>query len=138
MKKTIRIDNLRDVRVGDMLFVKGRSDGFRVAYGRPVNVANPFGPGFAYVSTDKFDHAERTIEEPEWTHPTDNDMHVYQGADGAKYLYLPSFNGDTAPWHRLPIGGYNRWDDADGMTSSYPDALPLTELKFVPSNEETR
>ena len=30
MKKTIRIDILDDVQDGDTIFVKGRSDGFRV------------------------------------------------------------------------------------------------------------
>jgi hypothetical protein len=134
MKKTIRINNLEDVQVGDMLFVKGRSDGFRVAYGWPVNVANPFGHGFAYVSTDKFDHAERTIEEPEWPYPSDRKLHVYQGADGKKYLYMPTYDCDSTPWRRLPN---DDWRDAEGMTECYPSALPLTELKLVPKEEES-
>lgn len=159
MKHTIRIDDIKDVKVGDTAYFKGDPVGYKVL---KISVGPPDGmllaisldvdelaPVIKYVLEDVlikltawvrdslFDHAERTVEEPEWSHPTDNDMHVYQGADGAKYLYLPSFNGDTAPWHRLPFGGYNRWDDADGMTSSYPAALPLTELKLVPKEEES-
>jgi hypothetical protein len=65
MKKTIRIDNLEDVKIGDMLFVKGRSDGFHVVCVRAcaswlhVAVDNPSCNRMAYVSTDRFDHAER-------------------------------------------------------------------------------
>ena len=73
MKKTVIINNLDDVQDGDTLFVKGRSDGFRVAcvstgyFSCPVAVDSPFNDGIAYVRGDLFDHAERTIEEPEWT-----------------------------------------------------------------------
>ena len=138
MKKTIRIDNLRDVHVGDMLFVKGRSDGFRVACVRPVNVDNPFGYGFAYVNTDKFDHAERTVEKLEWPHPSDLELHVYLGADGNKYLYMPTYDErDISPWHLLPYSGNGRWADAEDMTKCHPAALPLKELKLVPKEEES-
>ena len=143
MKKTIRIDNLYDVFAGDRVVVSGLPEAsFEVAEvsldsdGYRLRLYSPFSDCYACLDDERFDHAERTVVEPEWPNPTDTDMHVYQGADGAKYLYLPSFNCDSAPWHRLPIGGCDRWDDADGMISSYPAALPLIELKLVPKEEE--
>ena len=137
MNKTIRIDNLRDVQIGDMLFVEGRSDGFRVACTQPIGVDSPFGYGIAYISKNKFDHAERTIEEPEWPQPSDRELHIYLGADGKKYLYMPSYERDVVPWHQLPYYRINSWHDAEGMTECYPTALPLKELKFVPEEEES-
>ena len=84
MKKTVIINNLDDVHVGDMLFVKGRSDGYRVAcvstgyFSWPVAVDNPFNDGIAYVRGDLFDHAERTIED-HYSDPDDTDyMDMYE------------------------------------------------------------
>ena len=143
MRKTIGIDNLRDVHVGDMLFVKGRSDGFRVAgvftdsLPFPFAVDIPFGYGFAYVNIDEFDHAERTVEEPEWPQPSDLELHVYLGADGNRYLYMPAYEGDTSPWRLLTYPGNAGWAGAEDMTKCHPAALPLRELKLVPKEEES-
>ena len=133
MKQTIIINNLEDLQPGDMLFVKGRRDGFRVAYVRPVNVDNPFGHGFAYVNTDKFDHAERTTEEPEWPDPHDIKLHDYLGADGKRYIYNPVDKGDSMPWL---IEGYSARHAHAEMEAHHRDALPLTELRLVPKEEE--
>lgn len=44
---------------------------------------------------------------------------------------------DISPWHLLPYLGNARWADAEDMTKCHPDALPLTELKLVPKEEES-
>ena len=133
MKKTIRIDNLEDVQVGDMLFVKGHSDGYRVACVQPVNVDNPFCHGFVYVNTDKFDHATRDVKKLKWPDPHDFSSHVYIGSDGKQYIYEPCSKQDSCfkdpePWYVEIYGTYRCYSRKD-MEAKYRDALPLTELK---------
>ena len=143
MRKTIRINDIKDVQVGDLLFVKGCSAGFRVAVVRansllfPVAVDNPFAGSTSCVSSDMFDHAERTVEEPEWPKPSDSELHIYLGSDGEKYLYLPICERDSTPWKSLPYLEGDIWMSADEITKCYPAALPLKELKLVPKEEES-
>ncbi len=143
MKKTIIINNLEDVLEGDILFVAGRSDGFRVACTRtdspscPIVVDNPFDDGIAYVRENRFDHAERTIDEHEWPHPEDLKLHVYIGADGANYLYMPENELDEFPWIRFPSPqDLVLWMSGDDLATYCTNALPLTEVNLVPKEEE--
>lgn len=136
MKKTIRIDDIKEVQVCDMLFVKGCSDGFRVAGVLansllfPVAVDNPFADSTSYVSSDRFDHAERTVEEPEWPEdPKDDEVHWYKDSDGGIIGYEKEY------WYMTPFTD-------DGMSREdamkwYKDSLPLTEMKLVPKEEES-
>ena len=136
MKKTIRIDILDDVQEGDTLFVKGRSDGFRVASVRKdfltflVAVDNPFGIGTAYVIPDRFDHAARTVEEYEWPEdPKDDEVHWYKDSTGEIIGYEKGY------WYMSPFT-----DDGESREAAmkwYKDSLPLTELKLVPKEEES-
>ena len=130
---TIRINNIQDVHVGDMLFVKGRSDGFRVTCVRPVGVDNPFCYGTAYVSMDRFVYAERTVEEPEWPEPEGLTPHLYLGADGKRYAYVPDTEDDTAPW-RYQVDCETDWTCAEWLVEHRPEALPLRE--FTAPEEE--
>lgn len=140
MIKTITITDPRQVRIGDKAYFKHCDFGFnviRIRYMKstPFAVINPLDGYEQWAESRQFKYATREVDEPEWPDPQDNDMHVYQGADGAKYLYMPTYDCDPAPWHQLPNGGLLA---AKVITECYPSALPLTELKFVPTNEETR
>ena len=143
MKKTLVVNNLEDLLEGDIIFITGRREGFRVASTQtgpvsiPIVVDNPFDDGIDYVRENRSDHAERTIDEPEWPHPEDPDLHIYLGADGKQYLYAPSYEDDQIPWKRLPYYIDNDWHDAEEMVKYYPEALPLKELKLVPKEEES-
>lgn len=140
MTKTITITDPRQVKAGDKAYFKGCGFGFDVIgvdaddEDSPIVVYNPLS-GFNYwASSSRFDHATREGREPEWPHPGDIDMHVYLGSDGKKYLYMPGYDCDSFPWRRLPN---DDWSDAEEMTERYPDALPMTELKLVPEDEES-
>mgnify|MGYP006991882136 CR=1 FL=1 len=156
MNHTIRIDDIKDVKVGDTAYFKGDPVGYKVL---KISVGPPDGmllaisldvdelaPVIKYVLEDVlikltawvrdslFDHAERTFE---WPQPSDFELHVYLGADGKKYLYLPTYEYDVTPWHQLPYWGSKGWHDAEDIAMCYPTALPLKELKFVQEEEES-
>lgn len=139
MKKIITINDPMQVEVGDKAYFKDCDFGFTVVevergdHYRKLSVNNPLS-GYVYWAVDQqFDHATREVEEPEWPDPHDAKLHVYLGADGDKYLYMPTSEYDTCPWRRLPN---DDWRDAEEMTGRYPTALPLTELKLVLAKDD--
>jgi hypothetical protein len=143
MIKTIAITDPRQVRIGDKAYFKHCDFGFNVVRIRymkstPFAVINPLDGYEQWAESRQFKYATREVDEPEWPDPQDNELHVYLGADGKQYLYMPTYEGDSVPWKQLPYYKGDDWLNAEGMTKCYPSALPLTELKFVPANEETR
>lgn len=148
MDKTnkIRLTTITDsmqVKVGDKAYFKGCDFGFTVTITdkedryAPFTVVAPFGDMNYWAWSSFFDHATREVEEPEWPKPSDSELHIYLGSDGAKYLYLPMCEGDSTPWKRIPYLEGDSWMSAEGMTEGHPAALPLTELKLVPKEEES-
>ena len=143
MKKTITITDITKVRVGDKAYFKNCDFGFTVRLvdtedkDSPFAVYNPLSGDYYWVLLSRFDHATREVEEHEWPHPEDLDLHVYLGADGKQYIYAPSYEGDQTPWKRLPYYIDGDWHDAEEMTEYYQEALPLKELKLVPKEEES-
>jgi hypothetical protein len=143
MKKTITITDPMQVKVGDKAYCKDCDFGFAVTdmatddEHRHVAVYNPLTGISSWMYLSRFDHATREVEEPEWPKPSDSELHIYLGSDGAKYLYLPMCEGDSTPWKSLPYLEGDSWMSAEGMTERYQAALPLTELKLVPKEEES-
>ena len=95
MKKTITITDITKVRVGDKAYFKNCDFGFTVGLVDPEDeyspfaVYNPLLGDYYWILLSRFDHAERTVEEPEWPEPEDLDLHIYLGSDGVKYCYMP-------------------------------------------------
>ena len=143
MEKKITITDPMQVKAGDKAYFKGCSFWFTVSrvdredkiY--PFLVIAPFSKNTYWAESALFDHATREVEEPEWPKPSDSEMHIYLGSDGAKYLYLPMCRRDSTPWKSLPYLEGDSWMSADAMTECHPAALPLTELKLVPKEEES-
>ena len=139
MRKTITITDPMQVEPDDKAFFKDCDFGFtvfKVNRGdtvRPFMIYNPLIGDKFWALSSRFDHATREVEGPEWPKPSDRELHIYLGSDGEKYLYMPEYDCDCEPWRRLPS---HPWRDADGMTSSYPAALPLKELKLVPAKDD--
>ena len=144
MRKTIIITDPMQVKIGDKAYFNHCDFGFAVTgvdaddERSPIAVSNPLSGCNYWVDLSQFSHATREVEEPEWPHPNDNEMHVYLGADGGKYLYMPSSDVDMIPWIRLPLyDHHNTWSEAEEMASDFPEALPLTELKIVTKEDES-
>ena len=138
MRKTITITDPIQVKPGDEAYFKDCDFGFTVTgvdaddERSPIAVYNPLSGLNYWVDLSRFSHATREVKEPEWPHPDDNEMHVYLGADGVKYLYMPSSDVDVTPWIRLPLYDYhNKWSEDEEMARDFPEALPLTELELV-------
>ena len=145
MKNKIIITNLTQVRVGDKAYFKNCDFCFTVTdidendaiY--TLKVDNPTYEGSTWSSSLLFDHATREVEvkEPEWPEPEDLDMHIYLGSDGVKYCYMPISESDILPWSILSSSDHSlRWWSARDLASARHEALPLTELKLVPKEEE--
>ena len=143
MKNKIIITNLTQVRVGDKAYFKNCDYGFTVTdvdesdITLTFKVATPLSEDDYWADSDLFDHATREVDEPEWPEPEDLDMHIYLGSDGVKYCYMPISESDILPWSILSSSDHSlRWWSARDLASDRHEALPLTELKLVPKEEE--
>ena len=139
MRKTITITDPMQVKVGDKAYFKNCDFGFAVREvdekdkSMPFAVTAPFCYGAHWVRSSRFDHATREVEKPEWPDPQDVKLHVYLGADGKRYIYNPTDKGDAVQWSfEGGFGFYSR----DEMEAYHRDALPLTEVKFVPVKDD--
>ena len=146
MKKTITITDITKVQVGDKAYFQNCDFGFTVTdvdesdIPLTFNVATPLSKHGYWADSDLFDHATREVEakEPEWPEPEDLDMHIYLGSDGVKYCYMPISESDILPWSILSNSDHSLcWWSARDLSSARPEALPLTELKLVPKEEES-
>ena len=146
MKKTITITDITKVRVGDKAYFKNCDFGFTVGFVDTEDkdthfaVYNPLSGDYYWILLSRFDHATREVEskEPEWPEPEDLDMHIYLGSDGVKYCYMPISESDILPWSILSSSDHSLcWWSAHDLASARHEALPLTELKLVPKEEES-
>lgn len=137
---TITITDPMQVKVGDKAYFKGCDFGFTVTTTdkedryAPFTVVAPFGDVNYWARSLYFDHATREVEEPEWPDPHDLRLHVYLGADGKRYIYNPVGEADPSPW---VIEGHFACRSRESMEYYHRNALPLTELKLVPKEEES-
>ena len=145
MKNIITITDITKVRAGDKAYFQNCDFGFTVIdidendaiY--TLQVDNPTYEGSTWSSSLLFDHATREVKakELEWPEPEDLDLHIYLGSDGVKYCYMPISESDILPWSILSSSDHSlRWWSAHDLASDRPEALPLTELKLVPKEEE--
>ena len=136
MTKTITITDPMQVEVGDKAYFKDCDFGFTVTEldaddeHRPIAVSNPLSGDSYWACSSRFDHATREVKEPEWPEdPKDDEVHWYKDSTGGiigyehKYWYMSPFTDD----------GKSRED----AMKWYRDALPLTELKLVPEEDES-
>lgn len=141
MRKTITITDPMQVEIGDTAYFKDCDFGFTVTSlveddeRTPFMVMNPVSGWTCLTSSEQFDHATREVEEHEWPDPHDLKLHVYLGADGRRYIYNPINESDTSPW---VSEGTFVWYPSEGMEDDHRDALPLTELKLVPINDDDK
>ena len=140
MRKTITITDPMQVKAGDKAYFKDCDFGFTVTgldaddEHRPIAVSNPLSGDSYWACSSRFDHATREVEEPEWPAPRDFRLHVYLGADGKRYIYNPSEKkNDFLPW--LEEGSFS-FHSRNAMEYYCRDALPLTEVKLVPVNDD--
>ena len=144
------IEDIKDIKEGDLVYFHDDPHGYRLIDAGcedclRVSLGGSDAPSWlrdifhdvVLVRASFFDHATREVEEPEWPHPSDLELHVYLGADGAKYLYMPNGESDRFPWVRFPTFDNFRWWSADGLTRDHPEVLPLKELKLVQEEEES-
>jgi hypothetical protein len=137
--RKITITDPRQVKVGDKAYFKDCDFGFTVNSlvggdeRTPFMVINPLSGRTCWTMSEQFDHATREVKEPEWPDPHDLKLHVYLGADGKRYIYNPVSEADTDPWS---YEGYPAWNARKTMETYHCDALPLTELKLVPVNDD--
>ena len=131
------------VKTGDKAYFKDCDFGFTVGLvdaddkDSPIAVYNPLSGDYYWILLSRFDHAIREVEEPEVPHPKDLKLHVYIGADGVNYLYMPDDESDKLPWRRFPSPEDSTlWLSDDDLGIYCTNALPLTELKLVPKEEE--
>ena len=139
MRKTITITDPMQVKAGDKAYFKDCDFGFDVIdvdtddeY-RPIAVYDPLSGFLCWTFSSRFDHATREVEGPEWPAPHDLKLHIYFGADGKRYIYNPTDKGDGLPW--FVEGGFECYA-RDEMEADYRGALPLTEVKLVPVNDD--
>ena len=139
-KKKITITDPMQVKAGDKAYFKDCDFGFTVSRTdnedryAPFTVVTPFSEYVCWALSSRFDHATREVEEQEWPDPHDLRFHVYLGADGRRYIYSPADETDTEPWL---IESYFAYRSRREMEADHRDALPLTELKLVPKEEES-
>ena len=143
MKNKIIITDITKVRVGDKAYFKNCDFGFTVTdvdesdTTLTLRVDDPLFENGCWADSDLFDHATREVDEPEWPEPEDLDLHIYLGSDGVKYCYMPIIESDILPWAIFSSSDHSlRWWSARDLASARPEALPLTELKLVPKEEE--
>ena len=128
------------VKPGDKAYFKDCDFGFYVTevdesdLCMPFTVTTPFCDACHWVQSSHFDHAERTVEGPEWPNTNDTRLHVYLGADGMKYIYNPCIKHDPEPW---TVEGSMTYRDRQWMKAKCPKALPLTELELIPMERES-
>ncbi len=143
-KTTITITDPMKVKAGDKAYFKNCDFGFTVTgvdpddKDCPIAVYNPLSGEYYWILLSRFDHATREVDEPEWPHPEDLKLHVYIGADGANYLYMPEDESDKLPWRRFPSPQDYAllWMSEDNLATYYTNALPLTEVNLAPKEEE--
>ena len=137
--KIITITDPRQVKVGDKAYFKDCDFGFTVSLVdkddtiKPFTVTVPFSHLGYWVHSSRFDHAIREVDELEWPDPHDIKLRVYLGANGKRYICNPCSEQDTCPWTvENSTGFYSR----QRMAHMFPEAIPLTELKLVPANDD--
>ena len=139
MRKTITITDPMRVKVGDKAYFKDCDFGFTVTRvdaddkDIPFSVYNPLAGDYFWIFSSWFDHATREVGEQEWPDPHDLDLHIYLGADGKRYIYNPTDEGDDLPWF---VEGCFKCHARDEMEAYHRDALPLTEVKLVPVKDD--
>lgn len=140
MKKTITITitDPMQVKIGDKAYFKNCDFGFTVfkvdrSDKRSTLMVNDPLSGYPYwASSQQFDHATREVEKQEWPDPHDINLHVYLGADGRRYIYNPIDEFDAAPWI---AEGYFACHSRESMKTNFSEALPMTEMKLVPKED---
>ena len=144
MKNIITITDITKVQAGDKAYFQNCDFGFTVTdidendaiY--TLKVDNPTYEGGTWSSSLLFDHATREVKELEFPHPKDLKLHVYIGADGVNYLYMPDTESDKLPWRPFPSPQDSLlWMSDDDLATYCTNALPLTELNLVPKEEES-